>query len=118
MGLAQRIDIEVPTEGKVCDGKLCKGKLRPLSDFYTKGKRDDGTTRYDHICKKCKLEKRAEERAKKRAKKSKQKRKVSQIVEFDDCEVEIVLTHDHVKEDLERYLLDFAMDLILEVEDK
>lgn len=101
---------------KKCNGNGCNGALRPLEDFYTKGKQKDGTPRYESICKKCKSTKTKAKRLKlKKSKKTKPKNKVIDIYE---CEVEILISNDHVKQDLERYLLDFAMDLIFELEEK
>lgn len=116
MGVAQSQILRTPRkELKECNGVSCKGVKKPIDEFYTKGKRKDGCPRYESICKKCKSIKGYKERNKKKVK-SKNKKK-TMLVDIQDCDFEINLTNDHVREDFQRYLLDFAMDLIFELED-
>ena len=112
MGATQVIDIENSMEGKRCNGVGCKGKFKTLDQFYTKGRNRDGSPRYESICKKCKAAVGKKRRLK--FKKAVQQVKKNIKIDIQVCEFIEEKDSDFVKEDLEKFLKEFAFSLIFD----
>jgi|GEM_PF-5272053 hypothetical protein len=112
MEVAQVSYIEDSKEGKKCHGVGCRGECQPLDQFYTKGRKGDGSPRYESICKKCKASvgKKRRDKIKKQASQAKKNIKI----DIRTCVFPEEEDDDFVKEDHEKFLKDFAYDLIFE----
>lgn len=99
-------------DAKKCNGDLCKGKLRPLNDFYTKGLKKDGSTRYESICKSCKSLRGKKQRDKNKKRKARAIETKKLDIKF--CNFIEEEYDDFVKDDFEKELKQISYDLILD----